>query len=233
MKNDTSVLQPGNSLYPESLIDSLRGIALTCIGNLDLLAMRAIGICGSRNASDDALKYVYKFGVEAGKRELVVVSGNARGIDRQAHRGVLESGGCTIAVLPEGMGYFRINRELKPHVRMDENFLAISMFPDNAKWQAWRAMERNKLIVGLSSGMFVIEAKETGGTINAAMECVRQGKRLWAVAYSQDTPGRAGNRLLLQDQAIPVSRIKDVKQALDMASGDVEQYPKQFAMELA
>ena len=79
-------------------------------------------------------------------------------------------------------------------------------------------MDRNKLIVGLPIGIFVVEARETVGTINAAMECVRQRKKLWAVAYSNETPERAGNRLLLQDSAIPLTKLRDVKQALGFAA---------------
>ncbi len=232
MSNSATAIHPDNPSYPLAAATVVGGVTLTCIGNTDLFAMQGIGICGSRDASDDALKYAYRFGSEAAKRNLVVISGHARGVDREAHKGALESGGRTIAVLPEGINNFRLNRELKPHTRIDENFLAVSMFPCDAKWQAWRAMERNKLIVGLSSDMFVVEARDTGGTINAAMECVRQGKRLWAVAYSQDTPGRTGNRLLLQDEAIPLNRIKDVKQALDTATKHFEEGAKQLVMGL-
>ena len=64
------------------------------------------------------------------------------------------------------------------------------------------------------------------------MECVRQGKKLWAVAYLDETPERAGNRLLLQDAAIPLNRVKDVKEALDNAAQYAEDNVKQLAMEL-
>ena len=232
MRNCAVAIHSDNPIYPPIAVAPIGGATLTCVGNVKLLDMWAIGICGSRNASDDALKYARKFGSEAAKRGLVVVSGYARGIDREAHKGALEAGGNTIAVLPEGINHFRLNRDLKPYVRVEKNFLAVSMFPPDARWQAWRAMERNKLIVGLSSDMFVIEARDTGGTINAAMECVRQGKRLWAIAYSEDTPGRAGNRLLIQDKAIPLNRINDVKQALDDATRHSKEDIKQIAMEL-
>jgi DNA processing protein len=178
----------------------------------------AIGICGSRNVSKDALVWAYKFGAKAAKRDLVVVSGHAKGIDREAHRRALQNGGSTIAVLPEGIGNFRLNRELRPYVQLGKNLLAVSMFSPNATWKSWRAMDRNKLIVGLPIGIFVVEARETVGTINAAMECVRQRKKLWAVAYSNETPERAGNRLLLQDSAIPLTKLRDVKQALGFAA---------------
>ena len=226
-------VRPEDSKYPEEAARPIHGATLTCVGNIDLLSMRAIGICGSRHASADALGWARRFGAEAAKRSLIVVSGHAKGIDREAHKGAMQAGGCTIAVLPEGIDHFRLNGELKPYVQMDKNFLAVSMFPYNAKWQTWRAMERNKLIVGLSSNMFVVEAKETGGTINAALECVRQGKKLWAISYSEHTSGRAGNRkLLLQDSAIPLTKLNDVKEALDAAADSEEHDVKQLAMGL-
>ena len=59
-------------------------------------------------------------------------------------------------------------KELQPFVDLDDNFLAVSMFDSGASWQSWRAMERNKLIVGLSLGMFVVEARDRGGTLRSA-----------------------------------------------------------------
>ena len=230
MSTETIAIDPDNVLYPSHLASLMGGKVISCVGNADLLTMRAIGICGSRNASDDALQWARRFGAEAAERKLVVVSGYAKGVDKAAHKGALESGGNTIAVLPQGISHFRVNRELKPNVRLMDNFLAVSIFPNSASWQSWRAMERNKLIVGLSSDMFVIEARQTGGTIHAAMECVRQGKRLWAIAYANSTPGRAGNLLLLQDKAIPLNRIADVRKALDDASQNSKEDVRQLAM---
>ncbi len=218
--------------YPERLRNVL-GNTLCAIGNIELLGQPAIGICGSRDASLNAQDWALRFGQEAANRGFLVVSGYARGIDRQAHKGTLEAGGSTIAVLPEGIEGFAIRRELTNLVEIDKNFLAVSMFDPNAPWKAWRAMERNKLIVGLSSGLFVVEARETGGTINAAMECVRQQKPLWAIAYSKLTPERGGNELLLQDAAIPLTKMKDVKLALDSAKSRSAGEFKQLALGMA
>lgn len=232
MTNDFTVVRPTNNCFPTNLLSVLPDTILYCIGNLKLLNERAIGICGSRNASNDALEWAQKFGSVAARKGLVVVSGHARGIDRQAHKGALQSGGSTIAVLPEGIEKFSLNGELKNYVRMEENFLAISMFPPDASWQSWRAMQRNKLIVGLSVGLFVVEAREKGGTINAAMECVRQQKKLWAIAYSEESPGRTGNKILLQHSAIPLRKLRDVNDALESTTLDTDQNVKQLEMEL-
>lgn len=227
-----TTITPTSSNYPIDVQKVLPDTTLTCVGKLELLGMKAIGICGSRNASEDALKWAYKFGAAAAEAGLVVVSGYARGIDRESHKGAMESGGNTIAVLSEGIGNFRIIRDLKPMLRLTNNFLAVSMFEPNAVWKSWRAMERNKLIVGLSAGLFVVEARETGGTINAALECSRQNKPLWAVAYSEALPEREGNRILLQKSAIPLNRLSDVKKALDQATAGTESEVEQLALDL-
>lgn len=218
--------------YPDSLNCLLGGSPLYAIGNVRLLGKKAIGVCGSRDASASALKWAYSFGREAARHQVVVVSGYARGVDRQFHRGVLEAGGATIAVLPEGINYFRLTKELGSLINPESNFLAISMFEPDAPWKTWRAMERNKLIVALSAGLFVIEARERGGTINAAYEAIRQGKPLYAVAYTKDLPGREGNRKLLAGSAIPVRHMRDLKHALEEAMSQPPPAVKQLVMSL-
>ena len=234
MSFEVIALHPSSQRYPARISSAIKGAALSCIGHLQLLDMKAIGICGSRNASAEALRFAYEFGAQAARRNFVVVSGYARGVDREAHKGALESGGSTIAVLPEGIEYFKFNRELKLSVNLGKNFLAVSMFPPRARWQAWRAMERNKLIVGLSSAMLVIEARDTGGTIHAGWESIRQGKKLWVVDYQDDTRERAGGRTLIQNSGMPLNivQVEDIGLALDAAARYIEQDTKQLAMEL-
>ncbi len=232
MSKDYIAISLESSVYPNELESYLNHSTLYAKGNLSLLGLPGIGICGSREASTEALHWAFTFGQEAAKRGLLVVSGYARGIDREAHKGALVAGGSTIAVLPQGIKGFSVRKELASLVDLDRNFLAVSMFDPDAPWKAWRAMNRNRLIVGLSSGLFIVEAREKGGTINAAMECVKQQKPLWAVAYSNSTPGRSGNQLLLQEAAIPLTKMKDVKAALDGAASSSTDAVRQLAMEM-
>ena len=216
--------------HAESLTRVIGDRVLYAVGNTGLIKQPCAGLCGSRDASANALEWAYEFGKEAARQGVVVVSGYARGVDRQAHRGALETGGTTIAVLPEGIQHFRVSRELKASLDLGKNFLALSMFDPSAPWKVWRAMERNKLIVGLSAGLFVIEAREKGGTINAAHECIRQKRRLWAVAYSDEAPGSAGNRKLLASSAIPLKHKDDLKSALEYAMTHPPEEMRQLVM---
>ena len=224
-------IRPTDADYPEGLCSLKKPPALHALGVLDLLDRPTIGICGSHDASPEALQHAYEFGWEAAQGGLVLVSGYAKGVDRQAHAGAMAAGGATIAVLAEGVAGFRVARELAPLIDLEANFLAVSMFEPEARWQTWRAMERNKVIVGLSLGLLVVEARERGGTIDAALECARQGKPLWAVAYTEERPGREGNRMLLrQEKALPLAKMGDVKRALEAAAAGIPQRAGQLAM---
>lgn len=216
--------------YADTLRPVIGSHPLYAIGNVDLINRPCAGLCGSRDASASALEWAYEFGREAANQGIVVVSGYARGVDRQAHKGALETGGATIAVLPEGIQHFRLSRELRTSANLETNFLALSMFEPSAPWKVWRAMDRNKLIVGLSAGLFVIEARERGGTINAAYECIRQQRRLWAVAYTDDAAGREGNRKLLAGSAIPLKHKSDLKSALEEAMAHPPEAMRQLVL---
>lgn len=187
---------------------TFQGKTLAVIGNSALIGQSAIGICGSRNASPRGLAHSSQFARFAVELGFVVVSGYARGVDSEAHRGAMSAGGGTIAVLAEGINSFYVRRTLKDH-NPESRLTAVSEFDPNAKWTAWRAMDRNKLIVGLSKGLVVVEAGETGGTLAAGRECLRQRKPLLVLAY--DRRSVLGNELLISEGGIPVRTPGELK----------------------
>ena len=230
MSNEVRMIaiRPGDDEYPEGICKAIGDQPLQMVGNVTLLERRGIGVCGSRNASEKALECAYQFGVAMAKQGIVVVGGFARGVDRQAHLGALEEGGATIAVLPEGIRGFRLTREfwdMAGERDLYSNLLAVSMFEASAPWSAWRAMKRNKLVVGLSDAVFVVEAQAKGGTMNAGLECLRQKKRLWAMSYGMNEQTPDGNRLLIKRGGVPVKDIKEIEIAVQnvTASASLEE----------
>ena len=183
-------------------------------GNVSLLSEVAVGICGSRKASEHGLAYAFELGQLAAQYGLVVVSGHAAGVDQHAHQGAIQAGGQTIAVLPEGIGRFRPRRALRD-VLTGGNFLAVSEFQPEAPWTAWRAMQRNATMIELADAMFVVEAGETGGTIDAGKETLRAGKPLFVLEFLHERPQTRGNHLLLERGATPVANMKELKRALE------------------
>lgn len=183
--------------YPEAIRQAIKKPPeLYCMGNLELLEKAAIGFCGSRKVSENGLETTYEMAKNAVANDMVVISGNAKGVDAAAHFSALENGGETILVLPEGIDFFRIRAELKSLWDWQRT-LVISQFSPQAQWQGWRAMERNKLVVGLSDAVIILEAGEKGGTLDASNVALRLGKTLFVADYDTIPKDAVGNSLLL------------------------------------
>ncbi len=186
--------------YPErvkAIMDQKAPKYLNMIGNLELLEMPSIGFCGSRKSSAKGLETAQDCAEQAAKNNISVVSGNAAGVDFEAHFNSLRADGKTILVLPEGINHFRIRKALEPVWDWDR-ILVISQFEPNEPWKAFRAMTRNQLIIALSRAMIVIEASEKGGTLNAAKETLKSGLPLFVAQYQDMSVDAQGNKKLLE-----------------------------------
>lgn len=199
-------ITPGAFGYPEALAAlGTKAPTLSVMGNIDLLTKPGIGFCGSRKASDRGLDVAADCADQAAAMGFSVVSGNAAGVDAVAHGAALAAGGDTILVLPEGFDYFRIRKDLRPHWDW-ERVLVVSQFERNARWQAYRAMSRNQVIIALSKAMVVIEAGTTGGTWNAGVSTLQAGKPLFVAIYDHAATSADGNPLLIDKGGVPLSR---------------------------
>jgi DNA processing protein len=208
---DAMLLSLGS--YPASLA-SLRQAppVLFCQGDGGLLAMRSIGICGSRDASCQGLSAARACGEEMARCGLVVVSGYARGVDTEAHAAALDAGGRTIMVLAEGIARFKVKRWLASRSHDPVQIAVVSQFPPSQTWTAGGAMSRNDVIIGLSLGLIVIEARETGGTLAAGLRALDEQRPVLALEFRQDMP--RGNKILLDHGAVPVRSRSQLRERL-------------------
>ncbi len=206
------LLHPGHPGYPVLLAEiSDPPPVVSVLGEPGALARPAVAIVGARGASPWGLDLAGRLAGDLAALGLVVVSGLARGIDGAAHRGALEAGGTTVAVI--GSGLDRIYPE--EHGDLAERIAAtggavVSEF-------AWRHaplprnfLQRNRVISGLSLGVVVVEAGRRSGSLSTAAHATGQGRQVMAV------PGRAGDPLaagcleLLRDGAALVRHAADV-----------------------
>lgn len=216
-KNDAArSVSIGDSDYPPSLLERLGKTAplrLYCLGNLQLLSYyHSVGFCGSRKATERGLETAMDCAIQAAERGVIVTSGYAAGVDLQAHYHSLASGGSTVIVLPEGINHFRVRKQLKD-VWDWERVCVLSQFEPGHPWQAFRAMARNKVIVGLSRAMIVIEAGETGGTLDAGRASLKAGLPLFVAEYSDMGVDARGNQLLIDAGASPLMRLRSTNRA--------------------
>ena len=200
--------------YPESLRRALgenAPVLLLCIGNLEILERTSVGFCGSREASDKGISTARDSAALLAREGVNVVSGFAAGVDMNAHGGALTAGGTTTVVLAEGILRFRVKKEIRD-VWDEARTLVVSEFGPNLPWSVSHAMQRNSTICGLSRAMVLIEARTTGGSIQAGRDCLRLGLPLFAAVYEGSPESATGNQELLQRGAkrLMKSRSRDL-----------------------
>jgi DNA processing protein len=182
-------------------------------GNLDLLGQRAIGMCGSRHATDRGLEAARICGQTVAQRDWHVVSGYAQGVDTETHLAALRAGGNTVIVLAEGILHFRRKRVFDRLPFNSRTVLVLSQFPPTQRWTAGAAMTRNGLIVTLGGALVVIEAGETGGTLNAGRSALELRQPVFALEFS-DGP-RKGNEALIRAGASALRTPGELADALN------------------
>ncbi|MBZ9772977.1 DNA-processing protein DprA [Mesorhizobium sp. CO1-1-8] len=206
-----NTLVPQDDRYPDVMRDLFGHFDtpnIHYIGNIDLLGIPSVGFCGSRNASEKGLDVAFDCASQFAASNVCVVSGYAKGVDTQAHRGAIENSGYTVIVLPEGIKNFRIKKELSEHWNW-ERILVLSYFQPDAVWRADRAMDRNRMIVGISDATIVIEARESGGTFHAGMTALNQKKLLIVAKYFDTNISNVGNERLIELGGVPLQRNKN------------------------
>ncbi len=156
---------------------------------------------GARKASAYGLKQALYMAGELASQGLVITSGLARGIDAMAHRSALEQDGDTIAVLGSGLDvlYPKENRELFSQIC--DKGLVISEFPPGTPPVNMNFPIRNRIISGISAGVFVIEAKARSGSLITCDCALEQGKDIFALPGPVTSPNSIGPLRLIQNGA--------------------------------
>jgi DNA processing protein len=197
---------------PPRLREHARNIASSfeVMGNLDILNQPTVAIIGSRHSSDKGLNLAARIAAAVAAVGGSVASGYAKGVDTAAHLGALRSQGTTVFVLPFGISHFTIKTELRDYVT-SSNFLAVSQFLTRQPWFANAAMKRNRLICAIADAVVVVEAGESGGTVDGARVAVEMKRPLYIVRYSSAPSSASGNEILLsQLPSHPLSTWRDV-----------------------
>ena len=192
-------------------------IGIFYIGELPADATNKIAIIGSRRCSEYGLLTARLLAKPLAENSIVVVSGMAKGVDSMAHRGAIEGGGKTIAVLGSGADicYPAENRHLRDAII--ENGCVLSEYPPGRRPTAAFFPARNRIISGLSRAIIVAEAGKKSGTLITVDQATEQGRDVLAVPGNIVSPLSAGTNLLIREGAIPVTDYTDVLFALGLS----------------
>lgn len=171
-------------------------------GNKEILKKKSIAIVGSRAASEIALNFTDNIAKKASKKYEVVVSGFAKGVDKQALNSTINYKGQSIIVLPQGIMTFTSGFKSYYKQIINGDVLVLSTFPPNAGWSTGLAMARNPIIYGLAEDIYVAESSEKGGTWSGVIDGLRKGRKIY-VRKPESTEKNANN-VLIQKGAVPV-----------------------------
>jgi DNA processing protein len=197
---------------------------------------RTVAIVGSRHNTRYGEEVAYKLAYELGGRGVIVVSGLAYGIDSIGHRGCLDAGGTTVAVLGTRIDdiYPKAHTSLAREI-IEKNGAIISEYaPKTLLETAPMApgeyidkntqkrlvhqyssfLYRNRIISGLSDIVVVVEAAEKSGSLNTATHALEQGKEVFAVPGNITSPYSQGCNKLIQQGALPYTEPDDILRLL-------------------
>ena len=204
-KNSWSIITYDDEAYPQRLreIDNPPAVLYVegDIGNIESLA--AVGIVGTRKASTYALKSAHIMAKGISLCGCAVISGGAIGVDSAAHKGALEAGGKTYAVLGCGFGtdYLIENEDLRQDIVSSGGAL-ITEYPPHTPATRYTFPLRNRIISGLSLGVLIVEAGEKSGSLITANYATEQNRDIFAIPASIFDSNFLGTNLLIDDGAI-------------------------------
>jgi DNA processing protein len=199
--------------------DPPAGLFLRGTSKGELLALPSVAVVGARACSPYGAQVARMLGRELARARFVVVSGLARGIDGEAHRGALEANGVTIAVLGCGIDrdYPAAHAELAKQIA--RNGLVIAEYAPGVEPAPWRFPARNRIIAGLCPVTIVVEARERSGALITADFALEEGREVFACPGEITSALSAGTNELLRLGATPLTRPEDVLEQFGLDKG--------------
>ena len=195
-----------SSEYSKTLKSNLKATHSPAVlyvkGNKKILEEKSIAIVGSREASEIALQFTDNIAKLASKEFKVVVSGFAKGVDKQALDSAINYKGQSVIVLPQGIMTFSSGFKNYYKQIIDGDVLVLSTFFPKAPWKAELAMARNPIIYGLADEIYVAESAEKGGTWSGVVDGLKKGRKIYV--RKPESIEKNANNILIQKGASPV-----------------------------
>ncbi|MGI5880126.1 MAG: DNA-processing protein DprA [Syntrophomonadaceae bacterium] len=179
-------------------------------GEINILNQFCLAIVGARAATIYGRNSALKLAEELAAQGIAITSGLARGIDTEAHRGALNVGGKTIAVLGSGLNVIYPRENTKLFNEISESGIVISEFPMDTPPEPGNFPMRNRIISGLSRGVVVVEAREKSGALITTDFALEQGRDVFALPGPVTSRTSIGPNRLIQQGAKLIITVQDI-----------------------
>jgi DNA processing protein len=195
-----------------------------CVGALPRDLRLSVAIVGTRRPTPYGKAVTFELAYALARRNVIIVSGLAFGIDAVAHEAALEAGGTTIAVMAGGLDHIYP----ASHTRLAERIVdgggaILSEYPEGTRAHKYHFLARNRLISGLASVVIVTEAGERSGTLSTVNHALEQGKDVYAVPGPITSVQSVGPNRLLQQGAAPLVSVDEFVQSLVPRQAEAEE----------
>ena len=193
---------------------------------------KTVAIVGSRHNTKYGEEVAYKLAYELAKRGVIIISGLAYGIDSIGHKGCLDAGGTTIAVLGTPIDrIYPVPHEplarkiieqggaiISEYAPRTEEYANVPLAPGEYLTESGKRtgdpkgsfLYRNRIISGLSDIVVIVEAAEQSGSLNTATHAIEQGKTVFAVPGNITNPYSQGCNKLIKQGALPYTEPSDI-----------------------
>ncbi len=210
-KLNISILSWEDDRYPENLLQIHDPpVVIYVYGELEPRDELAVAIVGPRSPSSYGKDMARLFAERLASAGITIISGLARGVDTEAHRGALKAGGRTIAVMGSGLDvlYPQENKSLFEHI--GNCGAVISEFPLGTLPDAVNFPKRNRIISGLSHGVLVAEASLKSGSLITARCAIDQNRNVYAIPGNVNSLRSKGTNSLIKDGARLVENPEEI-----------------------
>ena len=222
---EIEILLWSDEVYPERLghlVDPPP--VLFARGRLDLLSRPAVTIVGSRRSTAYGRRSADALAAQMALRGITVVSGLALGIDGASHRGALEAGGDTIAVLGSGVDLIQPASHRRLGERVARDGLLLSEFLPGEPARAHHFPRRNRILAALGGAVVVVEAAEKSGALITVEHALDLGRDVYAVPGALDAPQSRGCNLLIRQGAQVITSPEEFGRDLGLVCGSSREF---------
>jgi len=209
-KANIAIMTRQDPLYPPLLAHIYDAPALLFAKGTLHENEKCIAVVGSRMASTYGMFVTERLCRELALQGITVVSGMARGIDSAAHRGAISGKGRTLAVLGNGLDIVYPPENLSLSRSIADHGALLTEYPIGTPPRRNNFPARNRIISGIALGVVVVEASERSGSLITARFALEQGREVFAIPGTIDSPGSKGTHKLLKDGAKLVETVDDI-----------------------